>query len=79
MSFGIYMFCRTTRENTPKCATEKAHSSKTSKGHPNFRLGPEHKCGSHIGLANNPPEQGGGEWASLGCGHTLGVGAPPPA
>ena len=29
MSFGTYMFSRATRENTLKCATVKAHSSKT--------------------------------------------------
>ena len=29
MSFGIYLFYRTTCDNTPKCATEKVHSSKT--------------------------------------------------
>ena len=28
MSFGIYMFCRTICENTPKCAIEKVHLSK---------------------------------------------------
>jgi hypothetical protein len=67
MNFGIYMFCRTTRENIPKCTNEKAHSSKTtSKAHPNFRLGPEHQRGSHPGPASNPLEQGGGEWAGPG-------------
>ena len=72
------MFSKTTLENTPKCTTKKAHSSKTtSKAHPNFRLEPEHQCGCHLGPASNPPEQGGGEWAGLGCGRTHGAGAPP--
>jgi hypothetical protein len=33
-SFGLYMFCRTTRENISKCTIKKAHLSKT-KAKPN--------------------------------------------
>jgi len=30
----------------------------------------KHRCGSHPGPARNVLEQGGGEWAGPGCGHT---------
>ena len=72
------MFCRHKYENSPKCAIKKAYSSKTyAKAQPNFNFGLEYRRVSHLGPANNPPEQGGGEWAGLGCGRTHGAGAPP--
>ena len=35
-----------------------------------------HHQGSHPGPASNSPEQGDGNWASLGCSRTHGVGTP---
>ena len=74
------MFCRHKYENSPKCATMKAYSSKTyANAQPNFNFGPEYQRGSHLGPASNPLEQGSGEWAGPWCGRTHGAGAWPPA
>ena len=47
-----------------------AFKQNNKQAHPNSTLGLEHQCGSHLGPANNPLEQGDGEWAGPGCGRT---------
>ena len=58
---------------------EGALEQNRSKAQPNIRTGLEYQHGSHPGLARNPPEQGGGDWAGPGCDRTHGADALPPA
>jgi hypothetical protein len=56
---------------------EGALEQNRTKAQPIPRTGPEYQCGRPLGPANNPLEQGGGEWAGSGCDRTQGAGAPP--
>ena len=72
------MFCRATREKTPKCAIKKPYSSKTKeKAHSYSTLGPEHQHGKGPGQPKSPPREGGTGRCQPGCWCTMGVAAPP--
>jgi hypothetical protein len=49
------------RKYTKMRNREGAFKQNRSKAQPNLRIGPEHQRGSHLGLASNPLEQGGGD------------------
>ena len=74
------MFCIVIHENTPKCTTEKAYSSKTQAKSPFIlHIRAEHQRRRRPGPAKSPHAEGGGQARSLGCSRTLGAVALPPA